>query len=306
MKKGLKIFIGSLTALMLLLLVGLAVLLNRLPSAGQLKKSIAQKEPATPQKPSTTLEKNSNQNSVQENNEPPINQADEQKATSKNTKDMKSIEPYIFDKDRELVDVCSHLSEAPHSVVSLDKGTDPFFNSVSEAIEAGKNDPFTEAVFAPIRFATRLPHAQEFFDAIKSAEENGEQNLMEKAGFYAKGLAAYQEIQSNNKKLNDIGNNAHHLFLISEAVRRNPQLESNPEVQSYCRELEAKMRSGQAYDFEKDPQEMLKFLEYAHLKPEDVKYDPKARSNMNVEFTRHSFSISFGWLGSYMDQPKKQ
>ena len=128
---------------------------------------------------------------------------------------------------------------------------------------------------------------------------------MDKAEFYAKGLAAYREIQSNNKKINDVANNAHHLFLISEAIRLNPQLASNPEVSSYCQELEDKVRSGREYDFERDPQEMLKFLEYAHVRPEDVKYDPKARPNMNVEFTRHSFTIGFGWLGDYMGQPKE-
>jgi hypothetical protein len=307
MKKALRYSIVAITTTLFIILIVVAVMISKLPSAGEIKsKLVATTAHSADKNLQVDRSESNSSTSLPEGNLEPDSpfQQGEQKSTVQDPSATKAIEDLVFNRDRPLADVCDHLGDALRSPILASGEQKISLEKIVEVAGQNPDDPFANAVFAPVRYALRLPKAQSFFDEVRAAEEKGEQNLTQKASFYTKGFLAYNEIQSSKKMINDVSNHAYYLFLMSQAIRKNPQIYKNPEVLDYCHQIQENLKQSTPFDFEKAAPEMLKFLEYAHVTPEEVGFDSSFKSEMNVEFTSHHFSIGFGWLGKYLGEEK--
>lgn len=300
MKKTLKIFLYTTTAVLLVFVIGLAVLFKSLPSP---REMVAAVRPTASQQARLAQQP---QSAPVEHESKSENQQSSQSLESTESPGPSSREElladFLLNTERPMLKICDHLEAAADSKIKLEQPD--IFSALEEAIRKDPNDPFSNAIAIPLRAILRLPQIQEFLLEAESYDlAEDEENLVDKAAFYRKAFAAYQELKRNEEKINDTGKYAYQLYVISQIAKENPALSRDPSVRDFCEQTQRAIAEEKKFSSQEMTEQMLRLLDFAKVSPESIGYESEIKSGFTFEITDSALQIGLGWINKLLRPP---
>lgn len=270
---------------------------SKLPDPVTIKKEIDKQVPA----------KSDIQNEISDEIESLSQVADEKEPipvgeSAKLEKSAKTIETQggskIFDlikEDYKDIRICENLGRS--SKVKMD------LNIVQDALyDNHRNDPAIESFRVPLKNVFQSKPVKELFSEIERLDKNkveGEErsSYLQKVGFYALAAKKAQEMYSMKSEYEEVSDRAYDLYVISEIAKKKPELAQDKAVLDYCNELEASIGNKAKTDLKEEKKEILKLIDYAGLTPQELNFDPEARTKFQISLTKKALSFGFNHPG---------
>jgi hypothetical protein len=286
-----------------LIIVSLVMVFNSLPNVSELRQALNSKTPIAQEPQAHTIAANTLSPPSQ------IQQAQshlESEATEPSTEDALKAKK----KEKDIADLKSFLKRKPEdaqvcenlgNVVNLeDMGNDKnAIDKIGNSLltEEGDSNPYAQAFRIPLLHIFNRPLMKGLFEEIIAFEDSKadpDDSLLNKIGFYGRMAAAATDVLAHKKYYENLTDHSYHLFVISQAVKKKPELANDPKVKQFCESIEAEVKSGKLTSFDEERSEVLSLLEYAGVSASDIGFDPEKRMKFDVKFDNHNFSIGMG------------
>lgn len=296
MKKPLKVIATIFGVLVFAFLLFVVLLVRKLPSAWEIKQSIAPKSIQIPEfvkKDSAAL--SGDVVTAEKPAELPA-KTQEEKVDDSKARSLKVLKEDFMNEQKPLSSVCANLAmaEKSHFLRKDDSGSaNEFMKSLSEN---DQKDPLVESAAPLFRFLFRIESMKSLVDSIEKASAENDQGFFKKAEFYTKmGLAA-QAIRGNKANIDRILMKSYNLYILSRAVGKHPELARDPATLNFCDQIEKNINLNLDYNPDEQSAELMKFLEYAKVDPKEVDFDPSYRSNVNFDISNSSVHLQNIWI----------
>lgn len=299
-KNILKILSISVVAVVVIL-AGLMIWgLSKLPSAFQIKQSItppALKEVAKVEVPDVTEE-----GAVQDENSTDLSPKAKESGNVLSSSDpalrQQAVQVLLedfMDSRRPLVEACRSMARASDSGFLKDAQNASgryFFRSLA----GNEKDPLSETAAPALRLIFRAPGMSQMIDMILKSDETQDPSLVRKAEFYYEIYRAGSYLKSHVEELNQTLQQSYNLHHLMKAVAKKPELASSPQVMSFCEDLEKNLNDGEAFDADQSAQEMQSFLEQNGIKSDEIGFDPKYRSKVELNISNTQLNVNDAWI----------
>lgn len=280
-----KFFLFLFSAILIILCFLVFNLFSQLPDAKTIRRNVVH---ALIQKPESSKKIENILNDISSANSSPLSQT-ELNNFNKNeaniNKQGNEVIAYLLNENE--VNPCLHLDLALRSKVGNDKNT---LEIIFKAIREDNRDPLAYAVMLPLKKIMQLSSMKKLIETVNRGDS---QSQLEKIQMYQLATKAFLEIRRNQEALTAISQRAYYLFLISTAIKENPQLAINREAIEYCESI---LKNKAVFNQEVEAQELLDFLDFAKISPESLGFNKNYQSEFNIEFDAQKLNIKMGWI----------
>ncbi len=225
--------------------------------------------------------------------------------SGKNPADLKALQN-MMDPNKPKSQVCAHLISADLVPDSFRYDNQNFGEHIKTAIldEDPKQDPMMHAVVAPIRHFLQQPKLGALIHELTQASDEDRNSLAKKAAFYARVYGVYQEMKEQQPVVEKLMDRSYHLMMLARAVKKNPSLIADSQLQEFCQKTEASLNVGEALDWEAESTQFQELLQTLRVSPQEIGYDPNYRTHLRVEQNTGNVRFTGGWLEQVL--PNKQ
>ncbi len=317
MKRAFKILAWTGLAIVLVIFVLAFVFFLKLPSPSELGKSLVgsagKSQPTSTQSSvqsdtqsdagSTAAETATADSASALTREEPVSASDANLSV-KNGRDLEALNN-LMDPEQPKSQVCGQLGGVELVPDSFKYNTKAFGENFKSALlqDRSEKDPMIMAMLAPIRHFLQQPKMHELLKTVIEAAHNGqESSLKEKAGFYASLLGVYQEMKDSQKSAEVLMDRSYHLMMLARAVKKNPSLVSDSQLNEYCHKIEQAANAGALMNWPAEKAEFQSLLESLHVSPQEIGYDPKYQSHLQVEQSEKGVHFRGGWIDDMVPQ----
>ncbi len=219
-----------------------------------------------------------------------------------NAQDVEALNN-LMDPRQPKSQVCDQLVHAnlmPDDFKYSKKTFGENFKSLLLDDQQGK-DPALLELLAPIRHFLQQPKMQQVVNQIVEAAKSGQaSSLVEKAGFYASLYGVYQEMLEQKPAAERLMDRGYHLMMLARAVKKNPSLVSDSGMRDYCERTEQALNAGDEMNWPAEQAEFQDLLAALHVNPQDIGYDPKYKSKIQVDQSSKGLHFHGGWMDDLM------
>lgn len=307
--KNIAKILGISVAVIVLVLAGLLLWgLSKLPSAYQLKQSLT--PPALKERPHSqeaphegeTSSQNITADSLPEKSADPVTL---KKDETLRQQSLKVIQEDFMDERKPLADACRSMAQASQSGFLKDPKNASaryFFQSLSEE----SKDPLSESAAPAMRMIFRAPGMQAMMDMILESDETQDPGVLKKAEFYYEIYRAGSHLKNHLAELNATLQQSYNLHHLMKAVALKPELAASPQVMTFCEDLQKNLNSQGEFSADEGAKEMLNFLEQSGVKPEDIGFDPKYRSKVDLTVSNTQLGVNDAWIAQIFAEDLKK
>lgn len=264
MKNAMKSFLSSLGIVFIIFIIGIIFLIYKMPSAWQVKQTLASKSGSQ--------------------------RMDEGKTLSD-----RALHENFLNEHQPIASVCAYLSDARSSHFLKVDNSASSRQFMIKMIE-GPKDPFAEAAAPFFRYFFRLPEVRELVQIIDNAHPEPAEPLRSKAEFYGRIAVAALEIRENKSNFDQILMKTYNLYTLARAVRAKPELARSPAILRFCEQLEKNINMNLPYDPNQQAEEFQRFLTSAGLSAKEVDYDANYRSDVKFAINDKSILLGNIWI----------
>jgi hypothetical protein len=91
--------------------------------------------------------------------------------------------------------------------------------------------------------------------------------------------------------------------MMARAVKKNPSLSSDLQMDDYCQKIETAINGNSPMDSSAEKAEFQNFLDAMRIDPKDIGYDPNYQTHLVIEQSSKGVHFHGGWLDSlFQDQ----
>lgn len=305
MRKILKITGVSLSLLFIILLCGGLFALWKMPSAGDLGRSILQPKKSTAIEPTKVTDKQSPATLK----EPDMVSDKEETVSQQNEKSNVQVLNQLMDPSQPKSQVCSQLSNIQLLPPGLKYDLETLSHHIEDALtsENQPKDPVVLAMLAPIKLFFQQPKMQLLVRSVnQAAKKDEESSLIEKADFYKQIFGAYEEMKNQQSSAEALMDRGYYLVMMVKAIQRNPSLSSDPRLLDYCQSIEKAANEGIPSNSQIEKSEFQNFLDYVQVKPSEIGYDPNYKTHLEFQKSLDGIRINGGWVDSLLKPSDKE
>jgi hypothetical protein len=219
-----------------------------------------------------------------------------------NTQDLEALNN-LMDPRQPKSQICSHLIHANLIPDDFQYTKETFGENFKAVLldEQQAKDPALIELLAPIRHFLQQPKMRQLVEQIVMAAQSGQaSSLVEKAGFYASLYGVYQEMLEQKPAAERLMDRGYHLMMLARAVKKNPSLVSDSGLRDYCERTEQALNSGDEMNWSAEQTEFQNLLAALHVDPQDIGYNPKYKSKIQVEQSAKGMHFHGGWMDDLM------
>lgn len=299
-KRKVLIALGVLaSAVAILVLVGMASVINMLPGPKAIAKKLSGPPPAAASSVAstevapTTATTSAMTTSAAEVTTP---ETPEQKSVrEKKIADQKNeaLLAKLLSEDPTDIRVCDNLGRKQLSKEDILKERD--FNEMM----SDRDDPMNEAFRYPILQVFNDPNLRSFLSEVKdikqktdSQTQEEKESWLEKAGFYSRLAYTAGRVYARKSEFEHMGNQAQHLSALARLAALKPEVAAGGQLQTLCRSIQGKARDGQTSDLISDRRELIEIFRSAGVDPKTVGFDPKKWIHFTTKFDKKNFSFN--------------
>lgn len=286
-RKVLKVLGLIVACLCVLMFIGLAIVLRKLPGPSQIGRQIF-----STQDSAKTSAINSPAETVA-SDATPLSKTQAQASADPERK--KRVEALFFERFVERTDpdtqVCALLGNDSRAFADAREFGE---NLESQLLGEASMAPETEALLAPIAVTLRDPAVQELLRDVREAMAQGEDGLFQKAKFYAQIGRASASLLSRTEEIERVANQSYGLYVLAKAARLNPAIRQDPEVERSCREYEDAVNRRMAKSVDMDQLEGL--LRRHNIDPKSVDFDRDMPNQVQVESSGMNLQLRVPWM----------
>lgn len=305
MKKAVQIILVTMLILFFVVTGVVAFFIHSLPSM----KSVSQMLSPSSQKPAVA----SSAAAVQTKNEisssvstdtTPLSPADSAaNASTSQSGDSSRLDrtgiDSLTDPNTPLVDFCQHLGRAQSGAMVPSE----FNKAFKESLSGQSYDPRIQAMQPLLKSIFRQPRLQELLYEAQAATESGDENFWQKAAFYSKAALAFQEMISNKKDFEAIGDRTYLMLKMNDLMARKPDLLKDSRWMDYCQSNERSLNQLEFFSFETEKSNFLRLLSESGVSAADIGFNQQYRTVFDILFDGKSLQLKGGWLEELIKPP---
>jgi len=307
MKKAFKIILVILTILFFVVTGVIAFFIHSLPSMKSVSQMLTtpKNSPANPSGSAGVLPApHSSQitSMDSQSSAPSAASADSSLENQSNSTDSKisreGLES-LTDPKGPLVDFCRHLAFSKSGAMEPAE-----FNKAFNASLSGESfDPRIQAMKPLLKSIFRQPKLQDLIQEAQAATANGEDNFWQKAAFYSKAAVAFQEMMSNKKNFEAIGDRTYLLLKLNDLVAKRPELSGDPRIQQFCELNETSLNQSENLSYETEKSNLLRLLAETGVSAQEIGFNPQYQTEFDILFDGKSLQLKGGWLEELIKPP---
>lgn len=167
--------------------------------------------------------------------------------------------------------------------------------ALAEALGNGSEaNPYIESLQAPISFMIHRPAVKNVLEEALTLPADGDHSLFEKIGFYGRLAAATADLATNRNEFEMISDRSYHLYVLSRLAGLRPDILSNPLTREFCESVQRNLTDTDELSFVDERQALLELIQEAKVKPEDIDFDPQARTQIGISTDKNQLRIGIG------------
>jgi hypothetical protein len=284
-------FLGLLVAgICILIFLGLALLLQKLPGPSQIGRQLFQ--PSVPRSSSASTISEALVSPTAETASPPSAQSP---AKTADPDRQKRVEALFFERFVERADpdtqVCGLLGNDSRAFADAREFGE---NLETQLLGESAMAPETEALLAPIAVTLRDPAVQELLRDVRESMSRGEDGIFQKAKFYAQIGRASASLLSRTEEIERVANQSYGLYVLAKAARLDPAIRQDPEVERSCREYEDAINRRLATNLNLDQLEGI--LKRHNIDPKSVEFDREMPNQVQIESSGMNLQLRVPWM----------
>jgi hypothetical protein len=276
----------------ILVLVAGIYLFTKLPSKSQIQSFLQTALPQDQPGPEKIVK-----GSVSQKTHEPINSPETAapKPDAKTAEDKKAdkLLRKMLSQDISQIQVCEHLGAA--AKYETKEKIDELMNQAID--DADNENPLTTSLKIPIQIALERPTIRSLMQEAMEMPKGQDESVLQKMGFYKRALDAYKDLRENRQDLERLSDRAYHLYVIGRAVQKRPELANDPRTRDFCGQVQQLLLSQTIpQNLDEERAEVLKFLDYVKLTPQEIGFDPQAwtKLNFDLDFKKRTFQFGAG------------
>jgi hypothetical protein len=254
------------------------------PDHASVKDRSSVKDARPSQGTGTSADRPSNLNS--EVQKPAVEEAGSSKEESKQGFFSDAILKELENASAPLSSVCGTLPKIDreqNKIFSQEELTKRFEDSVF-----GRSaDPTFESVKPILRYMLSQPSLK----AILGRDES-----LERSPATMRAYTKYQGLLMNRERLESILDQTYLLYMLGKSVAMNPELANDREVMNYCNAIESELNQNGKSDFLAEKKAFAEFLKTAKIDPDMIGFDPKYKSDIDLQLAGDALGGNIGWL----------
>ncbi|MFZ3229481.1 MAG: hypothetical protein WA160_04700 [Pseudobdellovibrio sp.] len=289
MNKFIKTIVVVSLSLMTFVLVVVAFIFYKLPSAHDLSSGMRQSTKKINHS-EASLNNTEVKSSVDSSVQPAESAADsgEEKA-SLQTKILKDL----TDSDKPLSNFCASLKNASSEVFT----TEGFAKAFEKSADSENADPRIQAMKPFFRYILKLPSMKQLISEVEDAKTSRTlDSVYNKARFYSLAYTAMGEMKDHHVDIESVLDRAYLLIELNNLVALRPELLNDSKVQNFCNSTETLFNQSVAVDFVNEKKDFQMLLANLEVKPSEIAFDENYKTKLDMGIKSQALVVNGGWI----------